>query len=320
MKIRNVPISWIVAAAGVAASTWLSLEWAYTRDELEQANVGRLADAQRIRDLDSELRRARSMAYTPVQAPGAAPPGATPPPKNNQQVANSAGPEFGMPPGPRGMPPGNYNNSPADQNSRRLQQEIRLRRMYADMPATLNLDAATTDKLFDLLADSQVASWNDARNYQGDPAGRQAVEAAAREQRDAAIESLLGPDKAAEFQSFEKSIPARMQVNRIGESMAAANVPLTDAQRTSLIAAVAIEQQAVPMPPRFSADGSGGPDYDTAFLDWQADYSRRVQARIEPLLSAEQLRQYREAVEIQNNRRATQRARVENRRNAPAQP
>src|SRR6185295_20036064 len=112
--------------------------------------------------------------------------------------------------------------------------------------------------------------------------------------------------------------PARMQVNRIGESMAAANVPLTDAQRTSLIAAVAIEQQVVPMPPRYSTDGSV-PD-ETAFLDWQADYSRRVQARVEPLLSAEQLRQYREAVEIQNNRRATQRARVENRRNAPTQP
>jgi hypothetical protein len=258
------------------------------------------------------------MAYAPAPAAQAAPPVAMPPSRKDFRSANNAAPELGTAPGPGGMGPGGFGNAPDDPNQRRLRQEIRLRRLYADMPAALGLDTAQADKLFDLLADSQVSSWNDARRYQGDPAGRQSVEAAAREQRDAAIESLLGPDKAAEFQSFEKSIPARMQVNRIGESMAAANVPLTDAQRTSLIAAVAIEQEAVPMPPRFGSNGS--PPDETAFLDWQADYSRRVQARVEPLLSAEQLRQYREAVQMQNDRRAAQRARVENRRNASSQP
>jgi hypothetical protein len=187
------------------------------------------------------------------------------------------------------------------------------------MPAALDLDPAQADKLFDLLADSRVAEFNDQRGYQGDPVGRQSVEAAAREQRDAAIETLLGPDKAAEFQSFEKSIPARMQVNRIGESMAAANVPLTAAQRTSLIAAVAAEQQAGP-PPQRPADGSNDSGYETKFLDWQADYSRRVQARVEPLLTAEQARQYRDAVQMQNARRAEQRARAEARRNQAPLP
>jgi hypothetical protein len=202
---------------------------------------------------------------------------------------------------------------------RRTQQEIRLRRTYADMPAVLGLDADQADKLFNLLADSRVNTYDDARAYEGDAAGRQAIEAAARQQRDAAIDALLGPDKAAGFLAFEKSIPARMQVNRIGENMAAANVPLSDAQRDSLIAAVALEQEAFPRPER-PADGAGDADYNVRLLDWQAEYSRRVQARIEPLLDSRQLAQYREALQVQNARRANRRANIEQRGGNPGSP
>jgi hypothetical protein len=309
----------IIAAAGVCASIYLGMRLAASRDELVQSYEGRIADAKRIRELAQEIRRLQDAAHPPAPGPQAAPPDAARPSANTARYADVAESGPRMPPGLPGERPGNFGNGSADANARRLQQEIRLRRLYADMPAALDLDPAQADKLFDLLADSRVAEFNDQRGYQGDPVGRQSVEAAAREQRDAAIETLLGPDKAAEFQSFEKSIPARMQVNRIGESMAAANVPLTAAQRTSLIAAVAAEQQAGP-PPQRPADGSSDSGYETKFLDWQADYSRRVQARVEPLLTAEQARQYRDAVQMQNARRAEQRARAEARRNETPRP
>ena len=187
--------------------------------------------------------------------------------------------------------------------------------MYSEMPSVLGLDTATADKLFDLLADSQMEASNDSRGYYGDRLGMQSLDAAAQTQRDASIEALLGPDKAAEFQSFEKSIPARMQVGRIGEGMAAANVPLSDTQRNSLIAVVASEQESGP-PPQHATDGSDDSDYQSRFLDWQADYSQRVQARVEPLLTGEQVVQYRQAVEAQNARRVQQQARATARRNA----
>jgi hypothetical protein len=171
-------------------------------------------------------------------------------------------------------------------------------------------ELAQADKLFNLLADSQVSMRDEMRAREDDPGSRDDVRDAARQQRDAAIENLLGPAKAAEFQSFEKSIPARMQVNRIGESMEAANVPLSDAQRTSLIAAVMVERDASPPPERSQASGAEEPDYQARFLDWQADLSSRVQARVEPLLTAAQVTQYREAIEVQNARRAQARVAV----------
>ncbi len=80
---------------------------------------------------------------------------------------------------------------------------------------------------------------------------------------------------------------------------------------------MASEQEALPAPKR-PTDGSQDPDYAARLLDWQADYSRHVQARVEPLMTAEQVARYREAVQVQNARRAEQRARAEARRNAPA--
>jgi len=318
MKIRNVPISWVIAAAGAAASIYLAVQLSGARAQLEQQRHARNADAARISQLEDELHARQATAHLPPPGPGAATPGPKPPPARESRAAANAGPESWMPP-PAVERPGGFNNSPVARNSTRLQQEVRLRRFYADMPATLGLDAAQADKLFDLLADSEMSEINNMRGYVDDPAARASIEASAREQRNAAIESLLGPDKAAEFQSYEKSMPARMQVNRVGETMAAANVPLTDAQKTAMITAYVKEQDAGP-PPQRPPGNSFDADYEMRYLDWQADYSRRVQASVEPLLNAEQVRQYRESVENQNARRERQRSRIDSRRNAPATP
>ena len=88
------------------------------------------------------------------------------------------------------------------------------------------------------------------------------------------------------------------------------NVPLSDTQRELPDRGDGREQQSVPPPPR-PTDGATTADYQARFLDWQADYSQRVQARVEPLLTPQQQAAYREQVESQNARRANQRARIQ---------
>ena len=68
-----------------------------------------------------------------------------------------------------------------------------------------------------------------------------------------------------------------------------------------------------------AAPGAVDADYQAKFLDWQADYSARVQARVDPLLTPQQQAAYREQVELQNARRANQRARIQAQQTAAPQ-
>jgi hypothetical protein len=294
----------VIAIGAAGASIYLGVQLSATREALAQETEARTADAARMHELEGRLAR---MSSTRDSIPPAAPAtGAPRPPAPEQRFADrrADGPQWGQ----RGENMTNIYNTPAGQNERRMQQEIRLRRMYADMPGVLKLDPVTAGKLYDLLTDAQLNSSGRQFGNFGSPG----LDDATRTQRDTQIENLLGSAKAAEFQDFEKSIPARMQVGRIGESMAAANVPLSDAQRNSLIAAVYNEQQTAP-PPQRTADMSDS-DYQAQYLDWQADYSNRVQAAVQPLLSGPQATQYQQAVQVQNARRADMRARAEARR------
>ncbi|HET7811693.1 MAG TPA: hypothetical protein VFL16_14070 [Steroidobacteraceae bacterium] len=303
----------VIAAGTAAASIYLGAQLTAANDQL----VAEQSARARAEALNRTLEADRDALLAELESAGVSTPAATPagPPAvaaNGQKSAAASMPGVDVPtPGAERRDKGA--STPAEQNVRRINQEVRLRRRYAGMPEELGLDAAQADKLYNLLADYQAKAGEDSRAYQYDSFGRQAVNDANKAQRDADIEALLGPDKAAQFQDFEKSIPARMQVNRIGEGMAAANVPLSEAQRKSLIAAVASEQESGP-PPQHPAGSGYDPGYEMKFLDWQADYSKRVQARIEPLLSSEQLARYRDAVEVQNTRRADARARAERRR------
>jgi len=292
-----------------ATSVYLALELGKTRDALAAEVAARGVPGERTpvrevheaQDPDADMHEELPEAPVAVNRPESNPPQPANRPFQGRNEERPAG-EF---------------TSAAAQRQRRLMQETRLRQQFSDMPGELGLDRAQADKLFDLLADAQVAGANNRRAYADDPLGARAVADAARQERDAQINALLGPDKAAEFLSFEKSIGARMQVGRIDADMTAADIPLNDSQRKTMIAAIAAEQAAHPAPERDPT--ASRDDYQSAFLAWQADYSKRVQETVEPLLSAEQRARYREAVELQNARRAQQRARAEQRRNANQQ-
>ncbi len=187
--------------------------------------------------------------------------------------------------------------------------------MYADMPKAMGLSAAQADKLFNLIAEHQMAAQDAERAYDGDRAGRRALEAQQAEDLGTAIQDMFGSQTAEQFQAYQQSVPARRQVDRMSESMTAANAPLSDAQRESMVTAMVTEQQAVPRPQR-PEDGSITADYQAQLLAWQQDYSARVQARVEPLLTPQQQATYQEQVALQNARRANQMARIQNQQNS----
>jgi hypothetical protein len=297
-----------------ATSIYLARELGVTRDALAAESEARAAQDARIRDLErapppSEVAVAdrRSQAE---QDPGTSPP---PPPASAGSAAPPLPPDSrSVQTGPGTRPAPGRELSAAEMRQRRVMQETRLRRQFEDMPRELGLDAATADRLYDLLADQEISTMEQMSAYTGDPAARRAVADAARRDRDAAIDALIGPDKAADFLSFEKSLPARMQVGRIEADMTASDVPLREDQRKQMIATIAGIQEKHPQPTRDAAASAS--EFEVRRLDWQADYSKRVQSAVEPLLTAEQRARYREAVELQDARRAASRARAETRR------
>jgi hypothetical protein len=166
------------AAVFAAASIYLGMQLGGAHHQLAQAEQGRLNDQARIRELEQErvdLEAALAESSGPVLS--AAPTDPSSPALTDKQILNPPPPPPGVVGGsrpaeraPRGA------ESQAAQNNRRLQQEIRLRRRYAEMPEALGLDPKQADQLYDLLADQQFVESNDARAYEGDRLAGQDVE------------------------------------------------------------------------------------------------------------------------------------------------
>jgi hypothetical protein len=306
-----------VAAALAATSVYLGMQLADSRQQLAQETAARSANEARIRELEGQRRHFEaSMRQDRTAEPATAAATAPAAPARNPRFADRGPPDgFGAPWG-RGDRRSDFDNSPAGQHARLVEEEVRLRRMYADMPKALGLNAAQADKLFNLIADHQMSAQDAERAYSGDRAGRQALEAQQAEDLSTAIQDMFGAQTADEFQQYQQSVPARRQVDRMGESMAAANAPLSDAQRDSMVTAMVTEQQAVPRPQR-PADGVPDAQYQAQMAEWQQDYSTRVQARVAPLLTPQQQATYQEQVALQNARRA---ARSQAQQNSPPPP
>jgi hypothetical protein len=320
MKSKFVALS-VVAFSAAGTLVYLGVQLADTREQLAQESTARAAAEARVRELESQRPNFQaSLGQERTAIPTATPGRAVASPARPSRFSDRGPPDgFGGAPWGRGPGRGegrnDFDNTPAGQHARLVEEEVRLRRLYADMPKVMGLDAAQADKLFNLIAEHQMAVEDAERDYNGDRAGRKALEAQQAEDLSTAIQDMFGSQTAEQFQAYQQSVPARRQVDRMGESMTAANAPLSDAQRESMIAAMVSEQQAVPRPQR-PADGSFSADYQAQLLSWQQDYSARVQARVEPLLTPPQQATYEEQVALQNARRASQLARIQNQQNS----
>jgi hypothetical protein len=157
--------------------------------------------------------------------------------------------------------------------------------MYFDLQSKLGLTDEQTSDLLDLITDQHTVGFKGPRNLAPEQAREywEAEEA----KRQAAIDELLGPGKAAEFAEYQKSMPARSELMMISQQLEGVDTPLTDSQRSRLLDAMIAERDRIPMPNYF--DGMSPEESAKAFNDWQADYDKRVAEAARSILTSEQL-------------------------------
>jgi len=190
----------------------------------------------------------------------------------------------------------------------REQQKAMINMMYGGLFKDLKLSPEEKDKLKELLTDSQMKNIEAAQGMFG---GKDGVTedttkqiADSKKQTDADIKALLGDERFAQYQEYQKSMGERMQMDQFKNQLAAANMPMDDAQAAQLMQIM--KDEKVASPPPISDDQTQIPKKDTFTaenlekqLAWMDDYSRRVQDRVAQVLTPEQFKEYKSFQEQQ---------------------
>jgi hypothetical protein len=188
------------------------------------------------------------------------------------------------------MPRGPRMESPAARKFMRTRVKSSMRRMYEDVGPVLGISADKTNQLMDLLADQQTR--NVGRPALADGQSMQQYFLQQQEKNNAEIASLIGQDKVDEWQSYQKSLPDRMQLSQVREQLDTAGVPMTENQRTELLAAITEERERSPRP-SYSA-GVAPEEMSAQMNQWQTEYEKAIGDRAKQVLSAEQYKSYKE--------------------------
>lgn len=274
-----------------ATSLFLTHRVREDRAEVLEVQVERNALAERVKQLEEqrsslanevELLRAttESAAMPPVPRPVLA--GADPTPKN--AIANER--HSAVFTGFRAPPPA----SPLMQKMMRGRLRQSLARTYDGLGEAVGLTPEQSRKLLDLLAD-QSAPWS------FDPAKMQ--ERAQQHQAD--LEALLGPEKMARLQEYQKSLPARHELLNLQEQFAAAEVPLGEEQRSQLLDNLIEDGKRNNRPAFFP---STEPEQArAAVIAWEQERDERMLESVQDVLTAEQMAVFREQQEYQREMR-----------------
>jgi hypothetical protein len=171
----------------------------------------------------------------------------------------------------------------------RAQMRANNKRLYADVGAALGLSKDEANKLIDLLTDQGSMSFQGARDVSV-PGERHRLITDLQRDAKAAIVDLIGADKAQSLEEYQKTIPARQELEAISRQLDGADTGLNADQQKRLLAVLVEEQNRYPRP-----DGSGTstPEaFAKAHADWQRDYTERVSAEARHIFTSEQLSTY----------------------------
>jgi len=277
--------------------------------QLRQKQDLRVAELERHRArLEQELATMREQ-NTATPAPVAA----TPAPRAAN--AHSAGvATFGMvQTAPAGEPPprppmefrgrGPFETA-AGRNFMRSRMKTSIRRMYGDAGQAMGLSAEKSSQLLDLLADQQT------RNMGGDirekvPAGETLQQYMQDQQKknNEEIVSLIGQDKADDWAAYQKSLPDRAQLGMVRDQLEQAGLPMTDSQRTQMLAAITEESQRLPRPALGSSSGLAPDEMAAQYNQWQTEYDKALMDRAKQVLTTEQYSAYKEFQDFQTEMR-----------------
>jgi hypothetical protein len=226
--------------------------------------------------------------------------------KGGEQSAASGGGEGGLFGKGMGDMVAKMMKDPAMREMMRGQQKAAINMMYSGLFKELNLTPAEKEKLTGILTDAQMKNVEHAQGMFGEQKPGAAEEAQqlfedSKKQTDAEVKAVLGDDRFAQYDDYQKNIGDRMQLDQLKTQLEAKNLPLQDQQMAQLLQVMNEEKTAVP--PAIPADASQSPKDLKALMtpenldrqmQWTDDYNRRVLERAAQILTPEQLKQYQE--------------------------
>jgi hypothetical protein len=261
-------------------------------DELaaKSAELGtRLADFEKARGTFEQHRFSADNSFGGGRAMVG--PGEPPPPPGGEARPEAQISPWGVRPTPE--------HSAAMQKMMRTQLRVSNKRMYADVGSALALSKDETNKLIDLLTDQQVSHFGQHEFKDDDEMRRYSDEQGRKEESE--LVDLLGDEKAASLQEYQKSLPARQEVDMIARQLEGNEMPLTDDQRKRLVKTVAEELERVPAPAY--VDGMDPDEQRKAQLAWEDDYNERLISQARTILNAEQASTFTEFQQAQKDMR-----------------
>lgn len=184
----------------------------------------------------------------------------------------------------------------------RTQQSAGTRMMYGDLAKELGLSADQEAKVMELLAGRQSAASDLALSATAGSPNDPAKTAEVAEY-DAKIKALLGPEKAAKLDEYERTTGDRMAIRQYQRSLSTAGLPLDAAQSASLLKIMKEERMKVPPSP-LEAGGKNplaavaalqdGKSFDQS-LQSQRELQQRVLARSHTVLTPDQMTSFEAA-------------------------
>ena len=277
----------IVATAAFGASSlylWQQLKEERVRaDEFAAKSVqlnARIAELEKARTQFAERHFMGANEFGGSPGPGLkVSPGAPPPgePAADGKTERPRDFTWGPKPSPERMA--------AMQKIMRGQMRANNKRLYADVGAALGLNKEQANKLIDLLTDQQLPKFEDRPEINTEEDARKYMDEAQRK-RTAELTDLLGADKVASLEEYQKSLPARQELDMLARQLEGYDAPLNEDQRKRLLSAMVQERERVPAP--VFADGMDPEEYRQQNAAWQEDYSERVSSQARSILNTEQ--------------------------------
>lgn len=206
---------------------------------------------------------------------------------------------------------GKMMKDPAMREMMREQQKAMIGMMYSGLFKDLNLTPEEKEKFRSLLTDAQMRTLENSQGIfgNGDAAATADAEkqfADAKKQTDADIKALLGDERFAQYEDYQKNMGERMQVDQLKNQLAGQNLNMRDDQTSQLLQIMKEEKAAVP--PILPTDQNQFPKKELFTAEnvdkqtqWLADYNQRVRARAEAVFSPEQYKEYVKFLEQQES-------------------
>jgi hypothetical protein len=204
---------------------------------------------------------------------------------------------------------GKMMKDPAMREMMREQQKVAINMMYAGLFKEMKLSAEEKDKFKAILTDAQLKNIENAGGLFGDKKDgvlddTQKIAAESKKQTEAELKTLLGNERFAQYEDYQKNIGERMQLDQFKTRLEGENLALQDQQTAQLLQIMKEEKAAVP--PVIPQDNTEFPKKELLTnenldkqMQWMEDYNRRVLERVGQVLTPEQLKQYRDFQEQQ---------------------